>query len=145
VTTDLTPQPPSRRWKGEPGERPISESLKRHAIRPTSPQSDALARLLAEGRRLCELFALGNGTLGATFAGLGFAAWRAFITLDGRVQENESASEPDPDGSVAGPLIIARDEERLHLGTLLPARRARPPLPTSPPRGGGEENGSDAS
>ena len=132
---DLTPQPPSPRGKGErTGERPISESLKRHAIRPTPPQSDALARLLADGRRLRELFALGNGTLGATFAGSGFAALRVFVTTDGRVQENEAASEPDPDGLTEGALVIARDERRLHLGTLLPARRVDETSPDDPRR-----------
>jgi hypothetical protein len=116
--------------------RPISESLKRHAIRPTPPQSDALARLLAEWGRLRELFALGNGTLGATFAGAGYAARRVFITCDGRIQENEGASEPDPDGLIEGALVIARDEDRLHLGTLLPTH----PEPSSP-RGGNQGDG----
>jgi hypothetical protein len=118
---DLTPQPPSPRGRGSEGERPVSESLKRHAIRPTAPQSDALARLLGE-RRLRELFALANGTLVATFSGAGYAAWRVYVTPDGRVQENESASEPDLAGTAEGALVIVREADRLHLGTLLPPR-----------------------
>ena len=119
---DLTPLPPSPRGKGETSaERPISSSLKRHAIRPTAPQSDALARLLGV-RRLRELFALANGTLVATFSGSGYAAWRVYVTPDGRVQENESASEPDLAGESEGALVIVRETDRLHLGTLLPPK-----------------------
>lgn len=104
---------------GEPGARPVSESLRRRAIHLTPPQSDALARLLAS-RRLVELLALRNGALAVTFRGAGYEAWRAFITTDGRVLESEGASVPDPTGEAEGQLTIVREPGRLRLGTLLP-------------------------
>ena len=106
----------------EPGVRPVSASLRRHAVSLTSAQSDALARLLVPGaRRLVELFCLRNGTLCATLRGGGYAALRIYVTPDGRVAENEEASEPDPLGDETEPFVLARDADRLHLGTLLSA------------------------
>ena len=105
----------------EPGVRPVSAALRRHAVALTSAQSDAVARLLVPGvRRLVELFSLRNGTLCATFRGAGYAVLRVYVTPDGRVAENEEASEPDPFGDETEPFVFARDSDRLHLGTLLP-------------------------
>jgi hypothetical protein len=106
----------------EPGVRPLSAALRRHAVSLTSAQSDAVARLLVPGvRRLVELIGLRNGTLCATLRGAGYAALRVYVTPDGRVVENAEASEPDPLGDETEPFVLARDPDRLHLGTLRPA------------------------
>ncbi len=106
----------------EPGVRPISESLRRRAVSLTPGQSDALAGLLVPGvRRLVELFSLRNGTLCATLRGGGYAALRIYVTPEGRIVENEEASESDPLGEETEPFVLAREADRLHLGTLLPA------------------------
>ncbi len=106
----------------EPGFRPVSAALRRRTVSLTSAQSDAIARLLVpRSRRLVELFSLRNGTLCATLRGAGYAALRIYVTPDGRVVENEEASEPDPLGEETEPFVLARDPDRLHLGTLLPA------------------------
>lgn len=106
----------------EPGVRPVSAALRRHAVSLTSAQSDAVARLLVPGvRRLVEVFSLRNGTLCATLRGAGYAALRIYVAPDGRVVENEEASEPDPLGDETEPFVLARETDRLHLGTLLPA------------------------
>lgn len=118
----LPPTPPPG---AEPGVRPVTASIRRRAVSLTPPQSDAISRLLVPGGcRLVELFSLQNGTLGATLRGAGYAARRIYITAEGRVAENQEASEPDPLGEATDPFVLARDQDRLHLGTMSPGTGA---------------------
>ncbi len=130
----------------EPGARPVTEAVHRRAVHLTAPQSDALAGLLA-ARRLTELYGLRNGTVVARFAGSGYLVWRAYITTDGRVLEDEDASRVDADREADGPLIIARDEDRLRLGLILPRideQAASKPRGASANRGLEESEHEDA-
>lgn len=99
--------------------RPISEAIRRRAIHLTHSQSDALARLMGT-RRLVELYSLRNGTVVATFRGGGYKCWRAYLTTEGRVLEDDEASRLDPELEEEGAYTILRDDDHLYLGTILP-------------------------
>lgn len=99
--------------------RPLSEKVHRGAIHPTGPQSDALGSLLGH-YRLTELYCLKNGTLCASLQGMGYFSRSAYIRADGRLLFNDETADADPDGLRSERLHLARDGQKLFLGTIAP-------------------------